>query len=149
MDLASPLGPDPATSGRRGHIRIGVDTGGTFTDVVAVDTRSGEVRTTKTPSTPSDPADGFLTGIGKILALTGASSADIESISHGTTVATNAVIEAKGAKIGLLTTVGFKDVLEIGRVRTPDSASGGTGASPVGRSTPRCTMTSDAYRLAG
>ncbi len=63
--------------GRVGHLRIGVDTGGTFTDVVAVDTRTGVVTATKTPSTPADPADGFLTGIGKILDLVGATPADV------------------------------------------------------------------------
>ena len=64
-------------------LRIGVDTGGTFTDIVALDTRSGRLATTKTPSTPADPAEGFLTGINKILDLVGAGPADIESILHG------------------------------------------------------------------
>ena len=76
-------------------IRIGIDTGGTFTDVVAVDTETGHFATTKTPSTPADPADGFLAGIDKILDLIGAAPADVESILHGTTVATNQLLQGK------------------------------------------------------
>lgn len=106
--------------GRTGHIRIGVDTGGTFTDIVAVDTRSGAVRTTKTPSTPSNPADGFLTGIDKILELIDAGPTQIESISHGTTVATNQLLEGKVGDLGFITTEGFEFVLEIARQSVPD-----------------------------
>jgi N-methylhydantoinase A len=105
---------------RSWHIRVGVDTGGTFTDIVAVDTRSGAVRSTKTPSTPSDPADGFLTGIHKILSMMGASPADLESISHGTTVATNQLLEGKVGDVGFITTEGFEFVLEIARQSVPD-----------------------------
>jgi N-methylhydantoinase A len=109
-----------ASSSRTGHIRIGVDTGGTFTDIVAVDTRTGDLRSTKTPSTPADPADGFLTGIDKILTLMGTSSGDIESISHGTTVATNQLLEGKVGDLGFITTEGFEFVLEIARQSVPD-----------------------------
>jgi N-methylhydantoinase A len=70
-------------------IRIGIDTGGTFTDIVALDEITGALVTTKTPSTPSDPADGFMNGIEKILDLMGRSATDISAVSHGTTVATN------------------------------------------------------------
>ena len=77
-------------------IRIGIDTGGTFTDVVAVDEGTGELVTTKTPSTPADPAEGFLTGIDKVLGLLGAAPATIvTAICHGTTVATNQLLEGK------------------------------------------------------
>ncbi len=69
--------------GGRRRIRIGIDTGGTFTDVVAVDEETGEQRTTKTPSTPSNPADGFINGIEKILGLMGATGDDITAVSHG------------------------------------------------------------------
>ncbi len=106
--------------GRSGHIRIGVDTGGTFTDVVAVDTRTGDVRTTKTPSTPADPAEGFLIGIDKILDLIGGTPADIESISHGTTVATNQLLEGKVGDLGFITTEGYEFMLEIARQSVPD-----------------------------
>ena len=79
------------------HIRIGVDTGGTFTDVVAVDESSGMLATTKTPSTPADPAEGFLAGIDKVLARLGLDGRAISAVSHGTTVATNkARIETLG-----------------------------------------------------
>ena len=75
------------------RIRIGIDTGGTFTDVVALDEDSGDVVTTKTPSTPTNPADGFLTGVSKVLDLMDATGDDITSVSHGTTVATNKLLE--------------------------------------------------------
>jgi N-methylhydantoinase A len=108
-------------SGRAtGRVRIGVDTGGTFTDIVAVDSETGAMATTKTPSTPSNPAEGFLTGIDKILAQIGAGPADIESISHGTTVATNQLLEGKVGDIGFITTEGFEFVLEIARQSVPD-----------------------------
>lgn len=103
-----------------GRIRIGVDTGGTFTDIVAVDGETGAMATTKTPSTPSNPAEGFLTGIDKILAQIGSATTDIESISHGTTVATNQLLEGKVGDIGFITSDGFEFVLEIARQSVPD-----------------------------
>jgi N-methylhydantoinase A len=109
----------PAPDATR-RIRIGVDTGGTFTDVVAVDLASGLVRTTKTPSTPADPARGFLTGIGKILDLIGAAPADVESIGHGTTVATNQLLEGKVSELALITSEGYEHLLEIARQSVPD-----------------------------
>jgi N-methylhydantoinase A len=102
------------------HIRIGVDTGGTFTDVVAVDTGTGQIATTKTPSTPADPADGFLTGIGKILNLIGAAPNAIESVLHGTTVATNQLLQGKIGSLGFITTTGYESMLEIARQSVPD-----------------------------
>jgi N-methylhydantoinase A len=97
-----------------------VDTGGTFTDIVAVDTMTGTVTTTKTPTTPADPAEGFLTGIAKILGLVGASTAEISSIEHGTTVATNQLLEGKVGALGFITTEGYEFVLEIARQSVPD-----------------------------
>ena len=80
----------------RRRIRVGIDTGGTFTDVVALDEDTGELVTTKTPSTPANPADGFLAGIDKVLALMGGPAGDsIGAVSHGTTVATNQLLEGK------------------------------------------------------
>ena len=77
------------------RIRIGVDTGGTFTDVVAVDEDSGAIVTTKTPSTPADPAEGFMTGVHKVLSTMDGTPADVTSVSHGTTVATNQLLEGR------------------------------------------------------
>ncbi|MBC9821963.1 hydantoinase/oxoprolinase family protein [Terrabacter sp. MAHUQ-38] len=108
----------PSTSARR--IRIGIDTGGTFTDVVALDEDSGELATTKTPSTPSNPADGFLAGVRKVLDLMGASGDDITAVSHGTTVATNKLLEGKVEALGFITTEGYEFILEIARQAVPD-----------------------------
>ena len=102
------------------RIRIGIDTGGTFTDVVALDEDSGDLVTTKTPSTPSDPADGFITGVHKVLDLLGATGADVTSVSHGTTVATNQLLEGKVGRLGFITTEGYEFILEIARQAVPD-----------------------------
>ena len=101
-------------------IRIGIDTGGTFTDVVAFDESTGRVVTTKTPSTPSDPADGFLAGIDKVLELAGASYGDVAAVCHGTTVATNQLLEGKVGSLGFVTNVGYEAMLEIARQSVPD-----------------------------
>ncbi len=101
-------------------LRIGIDTGGTFTDVVAFDESTGALATTKTPSTPDDPARGFLTGVRKILAQVGASGDDIAAISHGTTVATNQLLEGKIERLGFVTTEGYEFILEIARQSVPD-----------------------------
>lgn len=101
-------------------IRIGIDTGGTFTDVVAFDEVSGELVTTKTPSTPADPAEGFLAGIDKVLALLGRGAADVDAVSHGTTVATNQLLEGKVERLGFITTEGYEAMLEIARQSVPD-----------------------------
>ncbi|MFG1956307.1 hydantoinase/oxoprolinase family protein [Nonomuraea sp. NPDC049028] len=95
-------------------VRIGVDTGGTFTDVVAVDDQTGEIVTTKTPSTPANPADGFVRGIEKLGPL------DASSVVHGTTVATNQLLEDRIANLGFITTEGFEFILEIARQSVPD-----------------------------
>jgi N-methylhydantoinase A len=102
------------------RIRIGVDTGGTFTDVVAVDEETGELATTKTPSTPADPAEGFLTGVGKVLRALGLGGESVSAVSHGTTVATNKLLEGKVGNLGFVTTEGYGHVLEIARQSVPD-----------------------------
>lgn len=102
------------------RIRIGIDTGGTFTDVVAFDEDSGEVVTTKTPSTPGNPADGFLAGIDKVLGIAGAEFGDVVAVSHGTTVATNQLLEGKVDALGFITTEGYEAMLEIARQSVPD-----------------------------
>lgn len=93
----------------RGRFRIGIDVGGTFTDIVVCDGSEGVLALYKVPTTPQDIALGLLAGLGR----SGVSAGDIAEIAHGTTVATNAVLERKGARTGLLTTAGFRDVLEL------------------------------------
>ena len=102
------------------RIRIGIDTGGTFTDVVAFDEDAGTLTTTKTPSTPSNPADGFINGVQKVLDILGATGSDITAVSHGTTVATNQLLEGKLDTLGFITTTGYEFVLEIARQAVPD-----------------------------
>ncbi len=105
----------------RRRIRVGIDTGGTFTDVVALDEDTGELVTTKTPSTPDNPADGFLAGIEKVLGLLGGLTGDaIGAVSHGTTVATNQLLEGKVDRLGFVTTEGYDAMLEIARQSVPD-----------------------------
>lgn len=106
-----------------GQYSIGVDTGGTFTDIALVDRRDGRLWKAKTPSTPQDPSRGFLEGIHKVLADAGIETGIVSHVFHGTTVATNAILENKGATAVLLTTAGFRHVLEIGRHDIPRSAN--------------------------
>ena len=96
-------------------IVIGVDVGGTFTDILALDETTGEVRVAKVPSTRGDQSPGFLSGIQAATDDLGA----VSTIIHGTTVATNALLERKGAKAGIITTAGFRDVLEMRRRDRP------------------------------
>jgi N-methylhydantoinase A/oxoprolinase/acetone carboxylase beta subunit len=97
-------------------VQIGVDIGGTFTDIVALD-RAGRLSLTKVPSTPKDLLEGIGAAVTQVLALAGARPADVERFIHGTTVATNAILEQKGAVTAILTTEGFEDVLELGRMK--------------------------------
>jgi N-methylhydantoinase A len=94
---------------------IGVDVGGTFTDLVAIDEASGTIHTAKTLTTPEDPSEAILSGINELLGRTGAQPSTVGELVHGTTLVVNALIERKGAATGLLTTRGFRDVLEIGQ----------------------------------
>jgi N-methylhydantoinase A len=103
-----------------GHIRIGIDTGGTFTDVVAFDENTGELTTTKTPSTPADPAEGFIAGVHKVLGMLGETGDALAAVSHGTTVATNQLLEGKVGTLGFITTEGYEFILEIARQSVPD-----------------------------
>ncbi|MEE8449214.1 MAG: hydantoinase/oxoprolinase family protein [Thermodesulfobacteriota bacterium] len=100
-------------------MRIGIDVGGTFTDVVFIDDITRKISYTKTFTTPGRLAEGVMAGIAKILDIAGASMAKVDYLVHGTTIGTNALIERKGAKTGLITTEGFRDVLEIGRIQRP------------------------------
>src|SRR4051794_4776435 len=100
------------------RVRIGIDTGGTFTDVVAGE-ENGCTTTTKTPATPADPAEGFLTGVRKVLDQLGLGGDAVTAVSHGTTVATNQLLEGKLDRIGFVTTEGYESVLEIARQSVP------------------------------
>jgi len=104
-------------SERVGRVRIGVDIGGTFTDATVLDPATGSVRFGKALTTPHDLVEGILTAI----SLGGGSPADARTIVHGSTVAINAILERKGARTALVTTKGFRDVYEIGRINRPDS----------------------------
>ena len=95
--------------------KLGVDIGGTFTDIVLVNEDSGTIHIGKVLTTPEDPSQAVISLVRKITGTLGINTAEIRSIIHGTTLVTNAIIERKGAKTGLITTKGFRDVLEIGR----------------------------------
>ena len=94
--------------------RIGFDIGGTFTDFILADGASGEIRLHKCLTTPEDPSVGALEGLGEITAAAGITLSDVGEMVHGTTLVTNAIIERRGAPLGLITTGGFRDLLEMG-----------------------------------
>jgi N-methylhydantoinase A len=99
--------------------RLGVDTGGTFTDLCLFNEETGRTEVAKVPSTPADPAEAILAGIDKLRAERGLDPRRISFLIHGTTVATNALLEGKGAPTALITTAGFEDVILIGRQSRP------------------------------
>jgi N-methylhydantoinase A len=101
-------------------IRIGLDVGGTFTDFTLLDERTGALHFHKIPSTPDDPSEAIRLGLTGLLDMVGRGGADVAFLAHGTTVATNMVVEQRGARTGLLTTRGFRDILEIGRQTRPN-----------------------------
>ena len=100
--------------------RVGVDSGGTFTDVCLFDDATGRVEVWKVASTPADPSGGIAQGVAEGVGLVGADPGQVGYFGHGTTVATNALIQHRGVKTGLITTDGFRDLLEIGRQKRPD-----------------------------
>ena len=100
--------------------RIGVDSGGTFTDVCLFDETTGRMAVWKVSSTPADPSDAVAQAVVDGLAQVGAAASEVSYFGHGTTVATNALIQHRGARTGLITTGGFRDLLEIGRQKRPD-----------------------------
>ena len=104
----------------RAHLRIGIDTGGTFTDIVCVDDQSGAMRVTKVASTPANPAIGLVRGVNAILGVSGAGADDVAVLAHGTTVATNALLQGEIAGLGLIVTAGFRHILEIARQAVPE-----------------------------
>jgi len=113
-----PIMPTGQAGERR--LRVGIDTGGTFTDVVAYDEVSGQIAVTKTPTTPADPSAGFIDGLVKVLGQIGADVSAVVAVSHGTTIATNQLLEGKIGRLGFITTEGFEFVLEIARQSVPD-----------------------------
>ncbi len=96
-------------------MRVGIDVGGTFTDFVLLDDASGAIRTYKCLTTPRDPSDAIAAGLGALAGQVGDLAARLEEVIHGTTLVINAILERKGARTALLTTRGFRDVLELGR----------------------------------
>ena len=104
--------------------RLGVDVGGTFTDLLLVDDSSGQTYTAKVPSTPEDSSIGVLDGINRICSQSDIDLSEVAQVMHGTTVATNAVLTGKGAKVGLITTKGYRQVLQVARSFCPGGLGG-------------------------
>ena len=114
---------DAGASGRTRRTVLGIDTGGTFTDVTVLDADTGRIWAAKTATTPVDPSIGFIKGVADGLAVADAGPDGVARVLHGTTVATNMILEGKGARAGLITTAGFRHVLEIGRQDIPRRAN--------------------------
>jgi len=111
--------------------RIGIDVGGTFTDFTMIDEQAGTVHFHKVPSTPDDPSRAIAEGVGQMLENHAVPPGEVSHVGHGTTVATNLIIERKGAAVGLITTKGFRDILEIGRQTRPHLYDYSVGKPPV------------------
>ncbi len=99
--------------------RLGVDVGGTFTDLIYVDDEAGKILVHKLPTTPDDPSQGTVQGIKELAELAGTKPSELEQVFHGTTIATNIVIEHNGSQVGLITTEGYRDILHIARHKKP------------------------------
>ena len=104
--------------------RLGIDVGGTFTDLMLLDEGTGEIKVHKTLSTPQDQSIGLMDGTKALLDRTGQRPADVQAILHGTTVSTNIVLEGTGARVGLLVTENFEQVLHLARSQTPGPLAG-------------------------
>lgn len=113
--------------------RLGVDVGGTFTDLLLFNDETGAFWRHKTPSTPHDSSEGVMIGLKAICADAQVAPSQVEVFLHGTTVATNAVLEGKGARVGLVTTDGFRQMMQIARSLVP----GGWPPGSSGRNPPR------------
>ena len=100
-------------------VRIAIDTGGTFTDLVLSATNTDRLVFHKVPSTPEDPSTALVQGIMEIIKIAGVQNEDVQLLIHGTTVATNTILQRKGARAALITTAGFRDVLQIQRQDRP------------------------------
>ena len=116
--------PNPAqASEEKAEKLVGVDVGGTFTDVVYTDTETGITLTHKVPTTPDNPSRGVLTGIIELCERYGIEKGEITRVLHGTTTATNAILEQDGCTTGMITTEGYRDVVHIGRHQRPENYS--------------------------
>ena len=104
--------------------RLGVDVGGTFTDLLLIDEDSGGTYRAKVPSTPEDSSRAVLSGIEKVCQTAGVDPSKITHVMHGTTAATNSILEGKGALVGLVTTEGHRQVLQIARSFVPGILAG-------------------------
>ncbi|MBT8445813.1 MAG: hydantoinase/oxoprolinase family protein, partial [Gammaproteobacteria bacterium] len=104
--------------------RLGVDVGGTFTDVLLIDEEDGSIHTAKVPSTPADSSIGVLNGINRVCEQSSIDPKKITHVMHGTTVATNTVLTSTGARVGLVTTKGYRQVLQIARSYVPGGLGG-------------------------
>ena len=104
--------------------RLGVDVGGTFTDLLLIDEETGQTHTAKVPSTPEDSSIGVLNGIARICDESGIDPRRVNRVMHGTTVATNAVLTGRGARVGLVTTAGYEDTLQVARSFCPGGLGG-------------------------
>ena len=104
--------------------RLGIDVGGTFTDLLLFNETTGEINLLKTPSTPEDQSVGIFIGIQEIIAKNSLNPADITALLHGTTISTNIVLEEKGSRVGLLVTENFEQVLHLARSQTPGPLAG-------------------------
>ncbi|GHD06105.1 5-oxoprolinase [Halioglobus japonicus] len=104
--------------------RLGVDVGGTFTDFLLMNEQDGTTHTAKVPSTPEDSSIGVLNGVARICEESGVTPSDIKLVMHGTTVATNAVLTGKGSTVGLVTTAGYEDTLQVARSFCPGGLGG-------------------------
>ena len=104
--------------------RLGVDVGGTFTDLLLVDEKTGQLYTAKVPSTPDDASIGVFNGIERVCDNAGINPNKITSVMHGTTIATNTILTGTGAKVGLITTQGYRQVLQIARSFVPGGLGG-------------------------
>jgi N-methylhydantoinase A/oxoprolinase/acetone carboxylase beta subunit len=102
---------------------VGIDIGGTFTDLMLYDTTSGAVEVHKLRSTPDDPGRALVQGLGELCEKAGVAPADVAALFHGTTIATNAVLEHRGAEVGMITNRGFRDIVHIGRHQRPQHYS--------------------------
>ena len=104
-------------------ILVGADVGGTFTDIILADTNKKKIAIHKVPTTSPDPSLGMVQGIKELCAREDLSLAQVDHIFHGTTVATNATLEHQGARTGMITTKGYRDILHIGRHQRPQNYS--------------------------
>ena len=104
--------------------RLGVDVGGTFTDLLLIDEETGHTHTAKVPSTPEDSSIGVINGVEKVCKDAGVDPKAINHVMHGTTVATNTILTGNGARVGLVTTEGYRDILQIARSFIPGGLGG-------------------------